>query len=137
MKRLLMSGNAIVKYVREDEPEDIPDYCSKVKLYLSAENSLILVFKMVFPQIEIDEPANIHLWDPYQMRMKVPWNESAIKVADKDLILTFNMYRYSMTNPTNYEVYARLQGEIPGYIPSGAIVDLSFTGAAKFGSGTN
>ena len=37
MKRLLMSGNAIVRYVREDEPEDIPDYCSKVKLYLTDE----------------------------------------------------------------------------------------------------
>ncbi len=101
MKRLLMTGNAIVRYVREDEPENIPDYSSKVKLYLTEEKSLILVFKMVFPHIEIDEPANIHLWDPYQMRMKVPWNESAIKIAARDLILTFNMYRFSMTNPTN------------------------------------
>ena len=137
MKKLLMTGNAIVRYVREDEPEHIPDYCSKVKLFLTDEKSLILVFKMVFPHIEIDEPANVHLWDPFQMRMKVPWNECAIKIADRDLILTFNMYRYSMTNPTNYEVYTRLEGEIPENIPFGSIIDLSVTTDAKIRNGTN
>jgi hypothetical protein len=137
MKRLLMTGNAIVRYVREDEPEDIPDYCSKVKLYLTDEKTLILVFKMVFPHVEIDEPANIHLWDPFQMRMKVPWNESAIKIADRDLILTFNMHRYSVTNPTNYEVYARLEGEITGNIPDCAFIDLSVKSGAKIGGETN
>ena len=131
MKRLLMIGNAIVRYIREDEPEDIPDFYSKVKLYLTEEKSLILVFKMVFPHVEINEPANIHLWDPYQMRMKVPWNESAIKIADRDLILTFNMHRYSVTNPTNYEVYTRLEGEIPGNIPFGALIDLKLPIEAK------
>ena len=131
MKRLLMSGNAIVRYVREDELEDIPDYCSKVKLYLTDEKSLILVFKMVFPHVEIDEPANIHLWDPFQMRMKVPWNESAIRISERDLILTFNMYSHSVTNPTNYEVYARLEGEILENIPFGALIDLTLPFEAK------
>jgi hypothetical protein len=123
--KLMMTGKAIVRYINEDESDDEPDFITEAKLYLKDEKSLILIFPMVFPKVSIDELVKIFLWDPFQMRMKVPWDEYAIKIDENVIILKLNLYRYSESYPTSYQVYARLQGEIPAEIPESDLFELS------------
>lgn len=123
--KLMMTGKAIVRYINEDESDDEPDFITEAKLYLKDEKSLILIFPMVFPKVSIDELVKIFLWDPFQMRMKVPWDEYAIKIDEKVIILKLNLYRYSESYPTSYQVYARLHGEIPAEIPESDLFELS------------
>ena len=129
MNKLMMSGNAIVRYRDEDDTVLFSDIYTPATLYLTEENYLLFIFKITFPEVKLDEVIQCYLWLSKDIKRQAwkPWNEDAVKIFEDELILEFNLYKNAQEgeDPCNCIVWARMKGEMPENIPKEFLIDLT------------
>ena len=125
-----MSGQAILNHLDENDKIIHGDCNTAVELFLEDEEYYQMVLTLDFPEPHIQEKAEFYLWHHNKdedSKIIATVFESAVKLAENDLLIHFRLFDENIGNPRKFLGVARLHGVLPHNIKEVPFFDLSWS----------
>jgi len=121
MKKLVMSGQAVVNYLGEHDETIYGDCKTAIELYLEDEEYCQMSLTLDFPEAGIQEKAEFYIWYHYQDDSKITafMDDTVIKLSDDELFVQFRIKKKEKKKYTRFRCVARLRGVFPPKILAG------------------
>ena len=128
MKKLIMSGQAVVNYLGEHDEIIYGDCNTAAELYLEDEEFCQMSLTLDFPEAGILERAEFYIWYQYQDDGKITayLDDSVVKLSEDELFIHFRLSEKIKRKYRRFRCVARLKGEFPpNILEGGAFYGLS------------
>ena len=128
MKKLVMSGQAVVNYLGEHDETIYGDCKTAIELYLEDEEYCQMSLTLDFPEAGIQEKAEFYIWYHYQDDSKITafLDDTVVKLSDDELFVHFRLFEKNNGNHRRFSCIARLKGVFPpNILEGGGFFDLS------------
>lgn len=130
MKKLIMSGQAVVNYLGEHDELIHSDCNTPIDLYLEDEEFCRISLKLDFPDTGFQESMEFYIWYHYRhdSKIKAYLDDAVVKLSEDDLYIHFRLTKKEKRKYTRFRCVARLKGVFPANILEGGdYFDLSGT----------
>lgn len=128
MKKLVMSGQAVVNYLGEHDETIYGDCKTAIELYLEDEDYCQMSLTLEFPEAGIQEKAEFYIWYHYQDDSKITafMDDSVVKLSEDELFIHFRISEKIKRKYRRFSCIARLKGVFPpNILEGGGFFDLS------------
>ncbi|MCL4483498.1 MAG: hypothetical protein M1445_12975 [Bacteroidetes bacterium] len=128
MKKLIMSGQAVVNYLGEHDEIIHGDCDTAVELYLEDQEFCQMSLTLDFPEAGILERAEFYIWYQYQDDGKITvfMDDAVVKLSEDELFIQFRLSEKIKRKYRRFRCVARLKGVFPpDILEGGGFFDLS------------
>ena len=128
MNKFIMSGQAVVNYLNENDEIIYGDCITTADLFLEDEIYCQIALTLDFPEADIQERAEFYIWYLYQDESKFTayMDDTVVKLSEEELFIHFRLFDRNNGNHRRFSCIARIKGVFPpDILEGGAFFDLS------------